>query len=257
MNTPQHIIAGLRAAWEQPGAGRNPYSSRALRPIAHGPEDQITPDGTENPLWDIVRWMPAEPGPGGGLRPTAVHDAFPSPLATALSDMGASRHHLTTRYAWSIPTPGDIRWIAEQLGGRAVVEIGAGTGYWAWQMEQAGIGVAAYDPHPVAHDNTYCKAGPYSTVRRDDATAVKHHADRALLMVWPPYGARCAREALEMYEGDLFLYAGEGDSGCTADDAFYDLLAAEWEQTSAAERHVTWSGIHCRLRAYHRKDGAR
>lgn len=163
---------------------------------------------------------------------------------------------LATRYAWSIISPGDVAWLVEQLNGRAVVEVGAGTGYWAWQLEQAGVDVAAYDPHPPADDNPYCKAGTYTTVLRDDASAVKHHQDRALLMVWPPYGGEHARHALSVYEGDLLIYAGEGWGGCTADDGFYELLDAEWDEVSVAPQHVTWWGIHCRLAAYRRKGGA-
>ncbi|MFE9735450.1 hypothetical protein ACFYO9_33905 [Streptomyces sp. NPDC005863] len=256
---PESVISQLRAAWEQEGAGARRYSSHRspYRPIASSEQDQTTPDGVTNPLWDVVRWMPAEPDwHDGRLEPTYTYLAFDKGEAARLDAIGAGRQGLATRYAWSIISPGDVTWIADQLAGRSVVEIGAGTGYWAWQLEQAGIDVAAYDPHPAAEDNTYCKAGPYTTVLRDDATAVKHHQDRALLMVWPPYGGEHARHALSLYEGDLLIYAGESWGGCTADDEFYELLDAEWNEVSVAPQHVTWWGIHCRLAAYKRKDRA-
>lgn len=252
------IVDALQDAWQTPGTGERPagVTHRApFTPIATSTEDQTS--HTDNPLWDVVRWMPAEPPwPSGGLlEPTYVHNAFARGVSQHLDALGAGRQHLATRYSWSIITPGDIAWVAGQLDGRAVVDIGAGSGYWAWQLEQAGIDVAAYDPHPSGEDNTYCKGGPYTTVLRDDASAVAHHQDRALLMVWPPYGGSHARHALSVYEGDLLLYAGESWGGCTAEDGFYDLLGREWVEVSEAPRHVTWWGVHCGLRAYRRRGG--
>ncbi|MGW5175844.1 hypothetical protein ACWERY_15965 [Streptomyces sp. NPDC004082] len=253
------IIERLQAAWREPDAGRRRFGSSAspFRPIAGSDQDQTTPDGVANPLWEAVRWMPAEPywNTATELQPTFASGAFGRSTFLELEQVGASREHLATTYAWSIVSPGDVAWMTEQLDGRSVVEIGAGTGYWAWQLEQAGVDVAAYDPHPPADDNSYCKAGPYTTVLQDDATAVKHHQDRALLMVWPPYGGAHAGHALSLYEGDLLIYAGEGHGGCTADDTFYELLDAEWDEASVAPRHVSWWGIHCRLAAYQRKGG--
>lgn len=250
------IAARLQAAWNERGAvirdhgpDRTPF-----QPIAGSGQDQITPDGIQNPLWDVVRWMPAEPDwHSKQLEPTYPYLAFSRATGKELESIGATRQSLATRYTWSIISPGDVAWLVDQLDGRKVVEIGAGTGYWAWQLEQAGVDVAAYDPHPADEGNSYCKAGPYTTVLRDDAKAVKHHQDRALLMVWPPYGGEHARHALSLYEGDLIIYAGESWGGCTADDGFYELLDAEWDEVSVAPQHVTWWGIHCRLSAYARK----
>ena len=256
----ERIIERLQAAWQEPGAGRRRYGStaRPFQPIANSRQDQTVPDGASNPLWEAVRWMPAEPywSDATELQPTFSHGAFNQATALELDQVGASRHHPTTHYAWSIVSPGDVTWMVERLGERAVVEIGAGTGYWAWQLEQAGVDVAAYDPHPPGEDNRYCKSGTFTTVLLDDASAVKHHQDRALLMVWPPYEGEHARHALSLYEGDLLIYAGESHGGCTADDGFYELLDAEWDEVSVAPQHVTWWGIHCRLAAYVRKGGA-
>lgn len=253
------IVERLQAAWQEPGAGRRRFSSTMppFHPIAGGEQDQAAPDGVSNPLWEVVRWMPAEAywSNETELQPTYVSSAFRKETAAELTVVGASREHLTTRYAWSVISPGDVDWLVQQLDGRAAVEIGAGSGYWAWQLEQAGVDVAAYDPHPPSDDNQFCSGETFTTVLLDDASAVKHHQDRALLMVWPPFNGEHARHALSVYEGDLLLYAGESAGGCTADDQFYDLLDAEWDEVSVAPQHVTWWGIHCRLAAYRRKGG--
>jgi hypothetical protein len=247
----------LREAWRGRTAARNEFGG-TYRPIADSAEDQISAEGHDNPLWDIVRWMPAETYlDGGSLEPTYLSSAFDHETANRLSVAGATRQYLATHYTWSIISPGDIGWMSKVLDGRGVVEVGAGTGYRAWQLEQAGIDVAAYDPFPPSEENRYCKGGPYTTVLSGDASAAKHHPDRALLMVWPPYGGHSARHALSVYTGDLLIYAGEGFGGCTADDDFYELLAAEWTEVSSSPCHVTWWGIHCRLAAYRRRGGQR
>lgn len=256
----ERIVSRLQEAWQEPQAGLRHYASvRAnFQRIEGSKQDQATPAGISNPYWEAVRWMPAEPDYHSGmLEPTYPYLAFSKATGAELEESGATRQHLATHYAWSIISPGDVTWLVQQLNGRAVVEIGAGTGYWAWQLEQSGVDVAAYDPHPAGEDNSYCKAGPYTTVLADDASAVKHHQDRALLMVWPPYGGEHARHALSLYEGDLLIYAGEGHGGCTADDGFFELLDEEWDEVSIAPQHVTWWGIHCRLVAYTRKAVAR
>lgn len=247
------LTAALQAEWREPDAGRPLYGTQPYKPIALTNQDQAIPDGAQNPLWDIVRWMPASaPWHGGGLMEPQVYTAGLDDLKH-LDALGAGRGHLATRYSWSIITPGDIAWMTGILNGRSVVEIGAGSGYWAWQLEQAGVDVAAYDPHPISADNEYCKHGPYTAVLPGGPEAVlAQHPDRALLMVWPPYGGAHAEEALRLYCGDLLIYAGEGPWGCTANDAFYELLEAEWTEVSVSPWHVTWYGIHCSLTAYQR-----
>lgn len=193
--------------------------------------------GTVNPYWEIVRLMRREVRAWGD--PWAV-DMF------GLDADQPSRRSLTKLYAWSIPSPADLLWMRDILGGRRVVEIGAGSGYWAWQLSQLGVDVAAFDSwewrwrrhwHPVETGNT---------------TAAQHFPDRALMLIWPPYGSPMAKTALDFYEGDLLFYAGEGDFGCTADDAFHEELERSWVEIGVAPHHPTFDGIHCRLTAYRR-----
>jgi hypothetical protein len=251
---PARTVQLLRGMWERPDAGRSRYGRSVYKPIALTAEDQPIPPGTSNPLWDIVRWMPASPPwyDGALLEPELTPWSADAGYGrTDLKDV--HRGSLAKQYAWSIITPGDVTWIGQLLAGRPVVEIGAGSGYWAWQLQQAGIDVAAYDPHPVGPDNSYCAGGPYTAVLPGGPEAVlTQHPDRVLLMVWPPYEGEHAAEALRLYCGDLFIYAGEGWGGCTADEDFYALLEAEWTEVAEAPQHVTWSGIHCSLRAYRR-----
>jgi hypothetical protein len=163
----------------------------------------------------------------------------------------ADRFAICPTYSWSICTPGDIAWIGDTLAGRGVVEVGAGAGYWAWQMEQAAISVVAYEPNEPG-ENMFARR-EWTTILRDDHSAAKHHPDRALFLCWPSYAEPWAAQALACYAGDMLIYAGEGEGGCTADDEFFRLLDAGWDEIGDSPQHVSYWGIHCHLTAYRRK----
>lgn len=135
---------------------------------------------------------------------------------------------------------------------RASWEPGAGGGYWAWQLAQAGVGVAAYEPASPA-ENNFVVGEPWIPVQRGDHTVTADHPARSLLLCWPSYDESWGTEALRAYKGTQLFYAGEGPGGCTADDEFFDLLAAGWDEVGDCPHHVTYSGIHCYLTEYRRK----
>src|SRR3712207_5908989 len=65
---------------------------------------------------------------------------------------GEFRRQLTRTYAWAIPNQAAIDAIADLAEGRGVMEVGAGTGYWAALLRQAGVDVIPTDAAPPAPD---------------------------------------------------------------------------------------------------------
>lgn len=243
------LLAMLAEWWESPE--RDDITGRVPERLAGSQWDQPL-NGAENPYWEIVRQLPCDTIRSPWSRsPEPNTYVYSGPRGFRYF---ADRRDLQRTYAWSIPTPGDIAWIRDlliryELG---IVEIGAGSGYWAWQMRQAGLDVMAYDPHEPGEENFFA-GQEWSTVLRDDASAAKHHPDRALFLSWPSYSDPWAAHALACYRGNLLIYAGEGDGGCCADDEFFRLLEAEWEEIGCSPKHVSFSMIHCYLIAYRRK----
>lgn len=242
-------LSALAAYWANPAPAR--YSNQIPGRIAGGPHDQLVPQGTANPYWEIIRQLPLDTIglPWRTFRPEP--DGFfvdPASPARVLAD----RSSLCVTYSWSIPSPGDIAWIKSRLGGKGLVEPGAGGGYWAWQLAQAGVDVIAYEPQDPA-DNKYVAGPGWHPVLRADHDAVKAHPDRAMFLCWPSYGEPWAAWALACYQGDQLFYAGEGEGGCCADDDFFALLDAEWENAGDCPAHVSYGGIHCYLTEYRRK----
>lgn len=223
-------------------------------PILGTAWDQPVPDGVQNPYWEIVRRMPTYTDwCGAGRAPDGHWVGEPTTVCRRAYDAGLDRSHLCARYSWSIPSPTSVAWIANLTAGRGIVEIGAGSGYWAWQLTQAGVNVVAYDPHPAGEGNEYAKHGTYYPVAVGDQSAAVGCGDRALMLCWPSYCASFAAEALKAYPGDLLIYIGEGWGGCCADDDFFKLLDTEWEEAGKCPSHMSYWGIHCRLSAYKRR----
>lgn len=178
------------------------------------------------------------------------------------------RGSLCRRYTWAIPTPEDIAWMVGQVGDRTVVEIGAGTGYWAWLLQQAGVHVRAYDkappgrkgsrnfyhsPRTDAFDLTDDAGEQFSPVKQGSAYYAGMWPDAVLYLSWPPYSDAMADEAPDAYTGDFLIYCGEGQGGCTADDDFHDALESDWDLVSTSRGHAQWWGIHDTLESYRRK----
>jgi hypothetical protein len=243
------LLAALAEYWQNPQPDE--ITHRVPGRIAGSEHDQLVPDGISNPYWEIIRQAPLDTigSPWRKFRPEP--DAF----FQAPGERGrylVSRHALTGLYSWSIPSPGDIAWIMQRSEGRGIVEPGAGGGYWAWQLAQAGADIIAYEPADPA-DNHHVDGEPWFPLLRGDHSVTAQHPDRSLLLCWPTYGDPWAAKALAAYEGDQLFYAGESNGGCCADDAFFELLDAEWDEVGDCPAHVSFSCIHCYLTEYRRK----
>lgn len=229
---------------------------REARRIAGGEFDQQIPEGTRNPYWEIIRYLPLDNmPPPWHQRPEPMLHWLGGDYLRDEPRYFADRFDMCGTYSWSICSPGDITWLKEILAGRGVVEAGAGGGYWAWQMEQAGISIAAYEPNEPGPGNGYARR-TWTTILPGDHSVPGRHPDRALFLCWPSYADGWAAQALACYTGDLLIYAGEGEGGCTADDSFFELLDAGWEEISDSPAHISYWGIHDYLTAYRRKGGS-
>ena len=181
------------------------------------------------------------------------------------SSLWVKRKDFCGKYCWAIPDPNTLAFVAQWLGPCAV-EIGAGTGYFAWMLQQRGIEVVAYD---IAPPHISCE-NEYHGVRTKDGTALKHetrevyfpveiggpkqveqHTDRTLFLCWPPYASDMASLCLQHYHGNRLVYIGESDDGCNADDAFFEMLERDWHEV-AEHKPIQWDAIHDWVYVYER-----
>lgn len=138
------------------------------------------------------------------------------------------RNLIVRKYSWAIP---DEAVLAAIIRSGPIVEIGAGTGYWAALLRQRGADIIAYDASLAeAGRNGYTlKGSSWTEVLVGTESAVVYHPDRALMLCWPPHNDEMAYRALKSYRGGILIYIGEEPPSCTADQKFHDLVKEQWK----------------------------
>jgi hypothetical protein len=202
----------------------------------------MTGAASSNPYWDIVSPFVSE---RGGRRVVDGGQVDGSPR------LAFAQMLLQAVYAYAIPSPETLDWVAACCGGRKVVELGAGRGYWAAQLIRAGLEVEAYDVEPP--DKTKNISFPRVAGQDDvwhpvgDLGEFDSAADRSgqvLLLCWPPgWGNTMASEALAKFTqsgGGSLIFVGQPQGGMTGDDAFFDALTTGWELAAEDRSHVSW-----------------
>ena len=169
-------------------------------------------------------------------------------------------------YAFAIADPASVAFVADYLYPQAI-EIGAGNGYWAWQLSQCGIDMLAYDCAPLDHpwekgyfrpldQETRARFGlstqAWYPVQLGGPKMASEYADRTLFLCWPVRNTNMASQCLHYYQGQRLVYIGEYRTGTTGDDLFFDLLEHEW-QAIATHAIEQWDGAHDSITVYERR----
>lgn len=132
------------------------------------------------------------------------------------------------RYAFAVPDGAALDAV-RAASPRGVVEVGAGTGYWAHLLHERGVDVVAYDSAPAgsAENPWFATSAPWFDVQPGDHGVVEGHAERTLLLVWPTRNEDWAADAVGLFAaagGTTLAYAGETTGGRTGDDRFHALI---------------------------------
>lgn len=124
-------------------------------------------------------------------------------------------------YAWAVPSTAALELIGQTVTAnelQGVVEIGAGTGYWASLLNKQGIDVVAFEANingsllhgtpsfindPIAFADIY-KGGP--GILRKGA-----YSSRCLFLCYPPVADRMCVDALQNFGGNYIVYVGALD----------------------------------------------
>jgi hypothetical protein len=170
-------------------------------------------------------------------------DPFTPPAATELffPEWLTLKACIAHHFSWAVPTDAAIDAIHRHAND--VIEIGAGSGYWAWMMSQAGIEVAAFDINPPRFT--------WSPVDKGDEYVLHRHPRSTLFMCWPPWGSPMAANALERYSGKCFIYVGEWLRG-NADARFFGIIEALFEPVEVIPL-PQWFARDDRLLVFNRK----
>jgi hypothetical protein len=154
-------------------------------------------------------------------------DALNSALRDGV-DLETTRNEAVRRFGFAVPTPAAMAAL-RKAAPAGVLEIGAGTGYWAWYAHQHGIDVTATDPHPAPSPKNrwFAHTSAWHPIGTNDHNIVSAHPNRTLLIVWPTKNETWPVQALDLYAqagGTCIIYVGEPPHGKTGDDAFHARL---------------------------------
>ena len=122
---------------------------------------------------------------------------------------GAAITDLAQRFSYVFP---DDRVLSVLAGLGPLVEMGAGTGYWAYRLRTLGVDIVALDlaPPDGARSNRYHPTSPtWTKVIPGDHTVLGDYPDRALLLCWPPLFSSLG-ESLTYYAGNSVALIGDG-----------------------------------------------
>jgi len=164
-----------------------------------------------NPFYDLAMPLLAEPG-------------YASNQMRELTE-------LRKRYAYAIPTPTALTMIARRA--RKLIEIGAGTGYWAKCLSELGVDIVCMDRKPWAEIHYPVEVGDIAELRK----AFEREPDRSLFICFPGKNNPMAHDALRAFMdrgGERFVYVGSLGSACGSylcgDEAFSLLVRDHWKR---------------------------
>lgn len=163
------------------------------------------------------------------------------------------RDQYVRRASWCILTQDVAEVLADFIKDRTVVELLAGTGYIAHHLRAlSSLDRKQYRAYDSRGSHQFHDTTNYRGVTKKNARMAPIKSADIVLMTWPCYDDPLAAILIKkMVKGQYLIYNGEGYGGCTADDAFFDVLErdfVELEDLSEAldTRHIRWFGINDR-----------
>jgi hypothetical protein len=143
-----------------------------------------------------------------------------------------SRFRVAAWAAFACPNMHAITSLKDFSQGLGLVEVGAGVGYWASMLRNAGVDVNAYDKQPASTffnkkasnyvgnskkmptNEYHGRFDAWTVVAYGDATT-SSNSKRVLFLCYPPPKDPMALKALRCYTGDRIAHVGEmrGDTG--------------------------------------------
>lgn len=171
-------------------------------------------------------------------------------------EIRVDRHELCSEFSWTVTDPVTVDFVQAHAG-QSVNDPLAGSGWWAWLLEQAGVDVIASDINPpdgTPANNWHHHPTHVDVARMDAADAVKLGGSPwTLLLSWPPYDSDVGERMLAAYTGRRVIYIGEGEGGCCGNDAMFAAFERDWCEI-ATHRPVQFYGMHDYITVYERNE---
>lgn len=147
--------------------------------------------------------------------------------------------------------------LVSYIGDRRVLEVGAGTGHLARVLYERGVSICAVDSQDgyCTQESWWKKERLYFDVLKMDATQFPELPGDIVLMVWPCYKTDFAEKIARLIKpGQILLYCGESEGGCTGDYGFFRYLREAFDELPLPDAlhaaHIDFYGLHEHWWAY-------
>jgi hypothetical protein len=150
--------------------------------------------------------------PAGGHRPMTLAWQFlaqrgyrplrPGEAPTDAPETWCLRELYLQHYGFAILDDATVQVLAPYA---PIVAVGAGSGYWAYELRQTGVEVVATDPGTGRYHGLNRWVPWLPIARLTGVQAVRQYPDHTLLLVWPDYGQRWVSKTLRAYRGETVL----------------------------------------------------
>ena len=179
----------------------------------HAARDTVIRPGDNPYLAEAAAIRFGEPDPAVVQSLAAAGDR--GALGHCIEQLQRARDTLAVRYAHAIPDEDALETLAELA---PLVELGAGTGYWAWLLRARGVDILAFDACPpidAGHNNLYHRSADtvgtcWTTVLPGGPELAAAFPERTLFFCWPPDPAWPSRRTSNTRGGAWHSSAPEG-----------------------------------------------
>lgn len=136
-------------------------------------------------------------------------------------DNNLSKWDLRLKYAFGIP---DQKAIDELVNLSPLVEIGAGSGYWAYLIDKNGGDIIAFDNF----DRKDQFEKEWFNVMKGTPEKLEKYPDRNLFLCWPENDDPMGELAVKKSQSNKVITIGEGKNGCTGNDGMHYILNKDY-----------------------------
>jgi hypothetical protein len=168
---------------------------------------------------------------------------------TNLYDCFHAREVAIKKYGFAIPCE---EAVIALVALSPLVEVGAGSGCWSRHIRASGGDIVAIDAGYV-HEDRMSSWSMEGIEKMDALEAIRKYPDRNVFMCWPSYDRGWAGNVVQaMKPGLSVAYIGESSGGCTADDRFFEIIEADFDEVMSMAI-PTWKGLHDYLTIYRKR----
>lgn len=170
------------------------------------------------------------------------------------------REKFVKQYGWSIITKEQLDFLAMFLRSKKVIDVAGGSGLITSELRRRRVDITLND---IAMSPTLCRYYRTSQIVpvdiAEDICKLDTSEYNAFIFSWPSYDEKWTSDALaKLKSGDIVVYLGEGEGGCTGDRKFHKMLSGlfiKLENISEKlnDDHIQFGGIHDWWRIYIKK----